>query len=267
MNTLLFKISVFHEYFENGFSPYLELKANHDTQSFLNRYRLKTLKTQCGFELHYYGSNHLTDFIKSLPDLLDNQPLVFNIINQDKHFAIITDLPLEYCAECHYDSRISEQSELIVSLEQRTLKETAIVGLVCIYAESLVNTPHFLIKMPARKTHWHYYVINRSQLKITDLLIRNHQGIEFNKPQSVVLKNGEQALLFSSGEQRFAFSEKMKSPFNLLDVIPSFSDSSEYQRATVRQLIIGLPMPKTDELMIETQNGQRYVYSPMYVYL
>jgi hypothetical protein len=121
--------------------------------------------------------------------------------------------------------------------------------------------------MPARKTYWHYYVVNRSQLKVTDLLVSNNQGIEFDKPQAVMLKNGEKALLFSSGERMFAFSERMKSPFNLLDVIPSFSDSSEYQRATVRQLIAGLPIPKTDVLMIETQNGQPYVYSPMYVYL
>jgi hypothetical protein len=205
------------------------------------------------------------------------QPLIFNMVSNDDYFALITDLPLDWCGQLQYSSKSATEQdqtiEMTMQLQARTTALGSVIGQIAIFPEALLTTegkmrcPSFVIKMKARLTHWHYYVFNRSQLKLTQPVIRNSQGIEFEPPVSVIIKNGEQALLFRSGEHTFAFSESFKAPFDLLNFMPNDPEQALNPRSNVKQLMAGLPIPNTDVLSIEMQHGHQYVYSPMYVYI
>jgi hypothetical protein len=281
MENLLMQIFLFHQYYDDGIMQKMCLQPDHKTQAFFDRYRLIFKQNQSVYALHYFGQNTTTAFTQSLSHLLTRQPLIFNILNSDDYFAIITDLPLNWCGQLQYSSnqvenlpeskQPSEQSqtvELTMQLQARTTALGSIIGQIAIFPEDLLTVegkmsrPSFAIKMKARLTHWHYYVFNRSQIKLVHPVVRNTQGIEFEPPIST-FKNGEEALLFRSGERTFALCETFKTPFNLVDFMTSYSDS----RSNVKQLITGLPIPSTDALSVEMHNRHQYVYSPMYVYI
>lgn len=291
MSNLLFRIRLLHEYFDDGIFRSVRLQACPETRAFLNRYRINARQDAGFYELNYFGSNAPERFTQSLVDLLAGRPLLFDMLNYDDDFAIKTDLPTYWCGQLLYDSSRTvvlesesgtkqdiqegqeETVELACQLQTRTATQTAIIGQIMIYAKDLLGSrgkmrrPAFIIRMKARQTHWHYYVLNRSQLKVTQLKVINSQGIIFENPKQVTLRNGELALLFSSGKQAFALSETVQDPFNLVDVMPSAPDQSRRQSTNVRPLITGLPIPQTNAVTIEMQDGQPYVYSSMYVYL
>ena len=72
------------------------------------------------------------------------------------------------------------------------------------------------------------------------------------------LKNGEQALMFRSGEHCFALSETVKSPFNLVSLMPTDPEHGLYPRLNVKQLITVLPIPKTDLVSVELCDRHLY---------
>lgn len=284
MDNRLMQIHLFHQYYNNGVMQNMRLKPDQATQTFLDRYRLIARQTQGVYELYYFGSSSAVDFTQSLSRLLDDCPLVFNMLSSNDSFAIITDLPVNWCGQLQYSSQNvepqQEQSseraqtlELAMQLKPRTIASASVMGQIAIYPQDLLTGegsmrhPLFTIRMKARLTHWHYYVVNRSQLKLTSLVVNNAQGIEFESPEPVTLKNGEQGLLFSSGERTFALCETVKAPFNLVNFMPVDADQSRRPKSSAKQLIVGLPIPKTDVLTIEMHDGHQYVYSPMYVYL
>lgn len=280
MDNRLMQIRLFHQYYDNGVLQNMQLQPDHATQIFLDRYRLTARQTQGVYELYYFGSSAVGAFTQSLSRLLDERPLVFNLLSNDDNFAIITDLPVNWRGQLHYSSQHIEPPieqdqpvELLMQLILRTIVSASVIGQIAVYPQDLLSDdgnprrPLFTIRMKARSTHWHYYVVNRSQLKLTNLAVNNAQGIEFEAPEPVMLRNGEQALLFRSGERSFALSETVKAPFNLVNFMPVESDQPRYSRSSAKQLITGLPIPKTDVLTIEMHDGHQYVYSPMYVYL
>lgn len=284
MDNRLMQINLFHQYYDDGVMHNMRLQPDQNTQNFFDRYRLTARQTQGVYELFYFGSSTAAAFTQSLSSLLDERPLVFNLVSSDDFFAIITDLPVSWCGQLQYSSdNVAPQSEpstdpaqpveLSVKLQARTIAQSSVVGQIAIYPQDLLTgdsnmrQPVFAVRMKARSTHWHYYVFNRSQLKVTELAVNNAQGVEFEAPEPVTFENGEQALLFSSGERRFALSESVKTPFNLVNFMPVESDQPRHPRSNAKQLIVGLPIPKTDALAIEMHDGHQYVYSPMYVYL
>lgn len=272
------QIHLFHQYYDEGVMQNMRLQPDHKTQAFFDRYRLIARQTQGIYALHYFGKSTAEAFCQTLSHLLMGQPLIFNMVSSDDYFALITDLPLDWCGgQLQYSSKSSTEQdqtvELTMQLQARTTALDSVVGQIAIFPEDLLTVdgkmscPLFAIKMKARLTHWHYYVFNRSQLKLTQPVIRNSQGIEFEPPVPVTIKNGEQALLFRSGEHTFAFSETFKTPFDLLNFMPNDPEQASHPRSNVKQLMAGLPIPNTDVLSIEIQNGHQYVYSPMYVYI
>ncbi|MGZ5051482.1 MAG: hypothetical protein ACXWF8_13305 [Methylobacter sp.] len=286
MDNRLFEIRLFHQYYDDGVMQNIRLQPDHATQAFLDRYRLIARQTPGIYALHYFGSSTASTFTQALNQLLNGRPLVFNLLNNDNGFAVFTDLPIDWCGQLEYSSQNTEPDasetpdrntsqtiKLATQLRPRNAASTSVIGQVAIYPQDLLTDtgemrrPMFAIKMKARLTHWRYYVFNRSQIKLTHPVINNAQGIEFEPPEPVTLENGEQALLFSSGERTFALSETIKSPFNLINFITNFPDQPQQARSNAKKLIAGLPIPKTDTLMIEMRNGHQYVYSPMYVYL
>ena len=290
MKILLMQINLFHQYYDDGIMHYMRLQPDHETQVFFDRYRLIARQSQGIYALYYFGSGMPQNIGQMLNHSLGEQPLVFNLISNNDSFAIITDLPVNWCGQLQYTSnkvisklepvQSQQQSseplqtiELAMQLQPRTMTMASFVGQIVIFPKDLLTTegqvrqPSFAIKMKARLTHWIYYIINRSQIKLAKLEINNTQGIIFEPPKQVTLKNGEQALMFRSGEHCFALSETVKSPFNLVSLMPTDPEHGLYPRLNVKQLITVLPIPKTDLVSVELCDRHLYVYSPMYVYI
>lgn len=271
------RICLFHQYYDDGIMRNIRLQPDYQTEEFFKRYRLIARQTQGIYEIHYLGQNTAEAFCQTLEHLLREKPFIFNMVSDNAYFFVITDLPIDWHGQLQFNSKLSieenETIEMTMQLSAKTTVLNAVVGQIAILPENLLTAegkmrrPSFAIKIKARLTHWHYYVVNRSQIKLNNLVIKNAQGIEFESPTSVILKNGEPALLFSSGERTFPLSETFKTPFNLLNLMSNTSDQALHPHSNVKQLIAGLPIPNTDVLSIEIQHGHSYVYSPIYVYI
>jgi hypothetical protein len=289
MENILMQIFLFHQYYDDGAMHNMCLQPDRETLGFFDRYRLIARQSQGVYALHYFGPGTPRTFAQRLINLMDGRPWVFNLISSKDNFTIITDLPVNWCGQLQYSSKspasipeptqgqqqsseLSQTIELAMQLQRRTIAQASVAGQIVIFPQDLLTAdgkmrrPSFSIKMKARLTQWRYYIFNYSQRKIAKLEINNAQGFVFDQPNLITFKNGEQALLFSSGEHSFALSETVKSPFNLFNLMPADHEQSLHPGSNLKQLITCLPIPKTDSLSIQVRDGHQYVYSPMYVY-
>lgn len=276
MPELLLQIQPRHQYYDDGVWHQLSLKPDKDTAAFLQRYRLLLLQTGQGIEVYYDGRGPFKGFLDALVDLLEGRSLQFFMHNSDAWYANISDLPLDWAGQLNYHSQdvsVSEdnpsQLRLNRQLAPRTVGVSGVIGQITINPVDLQHPqpPVFVIDMAARYTHWYYYVCNRSQRSYQQLSVFNDQGFVFESPESVALPTGEAALLFRSGTQVFALKQSVDDPFNLVHLMAGAKADSAINGLNSQALIEGLPIPQTNQLCIEQQNGQPYVYSPMYVYI
>lgn len=254
MSCVLFQIRLSHEYYSDKSISQLTLSPDSETRVFCQRYRLLPHHQQGVFSLNYYGSNRSEEFISSLVQLLKGAPLRFILKSDHDDFFVISDVPLTQIQQLFFSStHRSAKQELKLSFQPRQLINREDVGMVEIYPQDLAESPHFAIHINSRQIYWHYIVVNHSRVSLRAPLISNRQGIDFDSGQDVTLTTAESALLFRSGEQRFAMAQKNPHYFYLLD--------------QQQILLSGLPPPITEKVNMEQVNGQQYIYSPIYVYL
>lgn len=251
----LLQIRLFHQYYTDGLLHHVDVIPDAATQQFLNHYGLVAQSTAGRYSLCYFGAGTVSAFRAALNRLLDQQPLVFNLMGSMAHFNVISDLPLNWCGHLSYSSKNTLPSpsalELVSDLSPLVL--AAAIGQIAIYPDQ--NQSCFDIHIKARQTRWDYYLFNRSRLKLNQPVVTNHQGIEFKTPLSVTWDSGESALLFSSGEQAFVMSERAHTRFDLV-----------VQQAS-KPLINRLPIPQADNLTVKITDGKPLAYSEMYLYL
>jgi hypothetical protein len=124
----------------------------------------------------------------------------------------------------------------------------------------------FGISFEARSTQWQYYVINKTSIQLDNPAI-GKTDINFTGPQNVVLGNGEQAILFSSGDHLIPLSEIPKYKFDLVNT-PATNDRIQIKNKSASKLIYkGLPNPNPERIGITKVNGQNQVSSPIYIYV
>jgi len=272
----LFHIQLRHQYYDDTIWHHLTLKPDATTEAFLQRFRLVQRRTELGLSVYYYGTPSFASFVASLPNLLDGKTLRFYLHNSDASYLNISDLPLNWLGQLNYDSRDVVVREgdpalqvLNLQLAQRSLNESGVIGQVTIASSDLQaeRTPIFVIEMAARRTHWFYYVCNRSQRNYEQLSVHNDEGIVFEPPKPTTLPTGEPALLFRSGKRTFAMKQTFAAPFHLVHLMAGADAHNAANGLNSQTLLQGLPIPQTDRLCIEHHNGQPYVYSPMYVYI
>ncbi|MFT5162275.1 MAG: hypothetical protein ACI9FJ_000843 [Alteromonadaceae bacterium] len=285
MDRLLFQIRLSHDYYPDKVMSRLTLVADTTTQAFLNRYRLISNTRQGMFCVHYYGQGDRLAFVRNLHQLLDEAPLRFTLKSQNSDFYVISDLPIDWLGDLAFDTNYVESSVessgnaqaeqvLGMTLQPRQLVGSDDVGTLCVWPQNLCDTQgdithqHFAINIRSRQTHWHYTIFNRSGVKLNSPVVTDQQGIEFENAGPVTAENGQQALLFRSGDHVFAMAQKQEYSFSLLNRVEPKNITLSPTQAVTQQLVLSdLPVPPTDKVNREIRDGQQRVYSQMYVYL
>lgn len=276
---LLFQINLFHQYYDKGVMKDIQIMPDSKTKEWMDRYRLLMRKGPGRFSLYYSAKFEEVSFFQSLSNTMGDLPFVFYMISDNPYFDVISDLPVSWCGQLTFSSRkTKKEADQSIVLEmqlgpQKTWK-AGVTGTVSIYPDDLfamtgnLKKREYSIKMKARSTHWFYYVLNRSRLKLIRPAITNQRGIEFNDAKKVTLTNGEEALRFTSGEEKFLFQETPKIKMDLVNYPETKNKNANGTNALkARTLIKGLPVPGTSQLGVQEREGKQFEYSEIYVYL
>lgn len=280
MKSLILNLTLLHKYYQNGLMQNINLVADRNTQLAIQRYRLLPHNTTGQYSLYHMGNSTPQSLIKTLKSFLNGAPLTFFLIPTQSNFMVISDLPINWCGQLHYSSqRTSSGGEsdavaLIPELIPLSDISNGAVARVDIYPEDLMDNETgnlhclFSIQIKNRQTHWHYYVFNRSKVKMNAPAITDFKGFDFDSGKHIESKDNVDVWLFTSGERVLPLQEKIEHPFNLVN----YTDSSYMQmdhggKSKVKFLLGGLPLPNTEEINIKLYQGEQYVCSEMYVYV
>ena len=160
---------------------------------------------------------------------------------------------------------------LVMELEEQTTWKAGVNGTIAIYPDDLqaeTGNREYSIKMKARSTHWFYYILNRSRIKLNSPVITNYQGLEFSDPEEVTLSGGEKALRFTSGDNEFQFQETSEIKMNFVNYPNNQAATTDGSgNSKGRTLIKGLPVSSINRIGVLEQEGQQIQYSEIYAYL
>lgn len=276
---LLFEINFFHQYYDRGVMKEIQILPDPKTRTWINRYRLLVRQGQGKCSLYYPAEFEEGGLIQSLGNTMGEEPFLFFMVTENPFFALFSDLPTNWCGQLRFSSRKTnvEADQSIVmemQLERQTTWRAGVTGTISLYPNDLFagtgdkRKCKYSIKIMARSTHWFYYLLNRSQLKLAHPVITNHQGIEFKEPERVTLPNGEEALRFTSGDEKFLLQETPKIKMDLVNY-PESQNKNAYggTASKARTLIKGLPVPGIEQIGVLEQEGKQFTYSEIYVYL
>jgi len=249
----------------------VRLLPDTQTQQLLMHYKLLPHQQAGKYSLYYMGPNSVEGFLTVFQQALVNHPMTFYLITEGSDFFIISDLPTNWCGQLQYSSQrqASSSNALTLQLSEGLPFIEGAVGKVEIHADLFQPEqalPHHLqIKMKARKTHWNYYIHNRSNVVLNNPMVSNLQGVEFLPGEIVESTKDEKVWLFKSGEMSLPMQEKMEHPFNLVSSTRSSYQISDDDKKRI--VVSGLPLPNREMLNITSSKDKEYVCSDMYVYL
>lgn len=277
MNRQLFQIQVLHNYFADGLYQHCKVIADGGTKKVMDRYKLLTRMSDGIFSLYVTCHDNVMAFVKYLDDQLQGEPLRFLLTANEEQFVSITDLPLDWCGQVGFNSKLlvlentvsGTKFHLKAELSNRTVSQQNVIGVISIYPDDLLvldcKNIRYAIEFKTRAMHWVYYLINRSQTKLNNPMICNKERYFFEGPESVILSNGEKGLSFNSGERLFPLEQVPSKLFDLVDLLPA-SMHTEFQPVE-HCLIQGLPTPNAGQFSVRQKDTNRYVCSEMYIYL
>ncbi len=271
MTTTLFRLRLLHDYYQHHIWQDCGLLPDPASQQLIQRFRLHTVMNNGEFCLYSWQIGSRQAFLHYLVQQLDNQPFAFWLQAEPAYFFHITNVPWNWTGQITFSSNDLTGSTSLAELQPhfspKTLYVANILGVVHIYPQDLLRSgeeiARYSIKFQARQLHWRYYVVNRSHILLQNPVIKNHTGIEFEPPEACILPDGQDALLFSSGQQQFALEQRPSVKLNLVNCFNSQFTAKPIENC----LIKGLPTPRNDQLKNKDVNGKHYVYSEMYVYL
>lgn len=257
----VFGLRVLHSYFENAVCRCLQFNAAADTASLMKKYDCRMRRTINGFDLYINTPSSNADFFNYVQQVTGQTFFEFDISSIDPHFVFFTALPVNWRGGILYDSGDAENKNADNGVQlhaQFSGNATAAVGSLRVRFDDVVKeVMQFQISFDARSTQWQYFVINKNGV-VFDAPAIARSAFEFSA-QQVVIDNGEQATLFSSGDNLIPLSEVPKYKFDLVN-------HSQNSRAP-RILFKGLPNPDVKRTGIVRVNGQQEYSSPMYIYL
>ena len=270
----VFNLRVDHDYFSDGIAQGLIITPTVTTSTILDKYNFRLNLFSNGFDFYSKDRENLAAFFTYVKAATATDSFEFNMSTSDANFYVFTDLPIEWQGIINYSSQYPEnkktdqQIELVGDLSQNMAINQ--VAHIALYFDDIIkaleqNTVvEYQIKFTARSTQWHYYLINSSQLDLTNVAIKSTPHIGFEAPQKVTLQNQQDALLFSSGAQQIKLS---KVPEYKLDLIENTTSEPVQSLTTYKTLFYGLPNASPDNFTVEQLDGDSIVISPMYVYI
>lgn len=263
----IFSLQCFHTYFENGKCEGLNFSPGERTTSFIQRFGIRIIMVQNGFDLYAKTDGTTFEFLTYLNQIEDGSHFDFDVQSTNPSFYSITSvLPLNQLGQLVFRSNsdlntANETSIELVSTFSASTSSPSLMSLTIYVADLLkletdLEQSLFTINFEARPVQWCYNIINRSSLNLVRPQIISNSGFEFEGPTETVLPNGDKAMLFTSGHTMFPFEELPTSVFELKDNTPQ-----------PKLIFSGLPSPNPNNVEIREKEGTLYSVSSMYVYI
>ncbi|MEP5341087.1 MAG: hypothetical protein ABJL44_10845 [Algibacter sp.] len=266
----IFSLEVLHSYYQGDICKGLSYNPILTSEDLMKRFSFKQRLTDTGFSF-YTNSDSIAQLLNYITHTTGETSFEFEVTTEDPHFYQFTDLPINQIGIIKYNSgsisSVSETNEIVLKSEFVPVLETNILFNITINFEDLIalnnkqDMTYYQIQFEARSTQWKYYILNNSAQFFGQLSINGTSEINFEGPEDVMLQNGENALLFSSGDALLALSEIPKYSFNLI----STTKKSDANRSKI--IFKGLPNPNPNTLEIVTDKATPLVASLMYVYI
>ncbi len=225
-----------------------------------------------GFELYVEAASSLNGWLENIQQATGEVFFDFDIECSNPAFINFTDLPLGEIVKLAYNSSITENTGTGNSLKLvetfSSNSQPGQLGKLRVYFKDITLSTagsynKYIISFKARATQWQYYVINRSGELMDNPVITGTPDIPFQGPTAVLLENGQQALLFSSGNKLLPLSIQPLYAFSLFNKFTA-SEIGPEDKTTLKTIIKCLPTPG-ENIVTKNENGEVMVFSPMYV--
>jgi hypothetical protein len=275
--TIAFKIEVSHSYFKNNICTCLQFELSAATKKIFDRFGCIIRNKINGFDFYVNATDDLAALFTYIKNVTAQDYFEFDIKNKNPSFNLFTELPADWVGQLTYDSSSGENN---VAKDTVELKESlsinsgiASFGKLLIYFDDIIKYQNdkkytqFNIAYKARATQWQYFIINRNAVVLDNPAIVGKVAVDFDTPEIVVTETGQQAILFSSGNNLIPLSEVPVYMFDLVNNSKT-NNSSTTKKSTAAKIIFkGLPNPDPDKIGIIKGDIKNEFSSPMYVYV
>lgn len=273
---ILFKVEVLHSYFDQNICPCLKFNPGSVTSKLLDRFDFKCRSKINGFDLYANSRASVTAFLNYITKATNQTYFDFGIVTTNSHFNFFTDLPVDWVGQLDFDSQAASNryEGNAVQLSQGLSKNagTSRLGNLILRFNDILKFQNnngftqFDIRFAARSTQWQYFVINKSSIQLDNPAI-GKTDMDFTGPENVFIESGQQALLFSSGDNLIPLSELPKYKFNLINKPASGGNETTRKISAPKIIYTGLPNPDPGRIGMTRINGKNQVSSPMYVFI
>lgn len=272
---IIFDIQFSHTYFKNNICDCLTYSPGKKTEQMIKQYQMKIDTNNNGFKCYANTKFSLTEFINYIKQTTDITYFDFEISTSNSKFYFFTDFPINWTGQVLYNSHsisdISEEDGMELKGTLSKNENTTSLANLKIYFDDLLKFKEtgsgiqYKVNFQSRSTQWQYYIINKSAISFKEPVISGKSEIQFEAPKNVTIQNGQEALLFSSGDTLIPLSQIPKYKFDLINS-KSLSNNS-IKPTTYKPIFSGLPNPDPARIGIEVMNDKNLVTSPMYVYV
>lgn len=268
----LFTIHVQHGYFPGGVCTCLQFIPDAGTQLLQQRFGFSMRTQHDGFGWYANTAQSLPEYIAYVAQTSGETAFRFTIHTRQQEFFGYTELPVNLAGQIIVTTTRSTGNEKNIPLTVQITGKPAATGmgtLTILFADLLsimksTTAPQFTLSFAARKTQWQYYVINSSAMVLNNPAVTGSSNIVFNGPQPVTLSNGQQAMLFTSGNELIPLSRQPRYVFSLVNRAQGETGSNRFAAKTI---VKGLPTPDPVQFELLEINGSLQMSSPMYVYI
>ena len=266
--TSLFSVSISHTYFASGNCESLQYKAMQNTQKIIDKYGFVLRLHTNGFELYTNTNQSIDDYLNYIQHVTETDTFEFTGIVTDQNFYNYTaEIPLTEIGVLSYENTNNLTTGNSIELSKKFSPQSDVQNPVqikilfkdIIDAHNLNSNTTFQIQLHARKTQWHYNIINSSNQNFDELEVEsNTPDIQFSNKGETTLQNGQTALLFSSGEDQLPLKNVPEYNFDLINTKTVISGSRK------ETIFKGLPIPDAANLQIVEND---VIASLMYIYI
>ncbi|WCT10013.1 hypothetical protein [Mucilaginibacter jinjuensis] len=274
---IAFNVAVTHTYFDKGVCNCLQFVPDAGTQMLLKRFGFIIRNKINGFELYSNSTSELSALLNHISKVTGQNSFGFKIQTNNPSFNYFTDLPVSWRGQLVYDSQsiiaVSDSNVVLLKETQSEDTDTTCIGSLNVQFDDLLKYSNatgfaqFQINYTARSTQWQYYVINKSALALGNPAIVGKADISFSPPTNVTIDSGQQAMMFSSGNNLIPLSEVPQYKFDLVNNPASGGNESSAKSTSVKTIFKGLPNPDPKRIGIVSIDNQQQISSPMYVYV
>jgi hypothetical protein len=274
---IVFKVEVLHSYFEKDVCNCLRFKPGIVTGRLLKRFDFRIRNKINGFDFYTNSRDNIAAFLQYIQTSTNQTFFDFEIENNNSNFYFFTELAVDWVGQLIYDSQADSNvyQEGVVQLAQSLSENVSATSLgnLTLHFDDIVKFrvnngyAQFTITYKARATQWQYFVINKSAVQLSNPAIAGKTDIEFNAPENVIIENGLQAILFSSGDNLIPLTEVPNYKFDLVNRRPLNHNDSPKKASAPKIIFKGLPNPDPKRIRVVKINNTNQVSSPIYVYV